>query len=75
MMELNFGSTFNDVEHLCESYRDGDWIIFRCPQCLEYERRMNPRTGEMITKNIRPEIRHVGSHLPLELKSALENLN
>lgn len=75
MVEFNFGSPSNSGEHECESYRDGDWIVFRCPICLDYERKINMRTGSMVSENARADIRHSGFHIPPEVKSAFENLN
>lgn len=33
--------------HHCTSHREGDFIIWRCPLCKDYERRFNWRTGQM----------------------------
>ncbi len=34
-------------KHSCQSRLEGDWIIWTCPKCEGYERRLNWRTGEM----------------------------
>jgi hypothetical protein len=75
MLEANFGNSEDGNHHQCESYRDEDWVVFRCPICLDYERRINPGTGEKTTKNVRPDIHHSGSHIPPQVKAALENVN
>ena len=36
--------------HKCTSRREGVWVVFKCPICLQYERRMNLDTGQMTTK-------------------------
>lgn len=61
--------------HECKSFRNGDWIIFRCPKCPDYERRINWRTGKMKVKNDDPHINHRGQYFPVEYKEIYENLN
>jgi len=31
--------------HRCESHREGEWIIYTCQDCPNYERRVQPSTG------------------------------
>jgi hypothetical protein len=50
-----------DDVHLCESDREGDWIVWRCTQCAGYERRINWVTGEMRAQNTSSTILHSGS--------------
>ena len=45
-IEINLTNS-DDDRHECESTREGDWIIFTCPHCPGYERRMNLRTRDM----------------------------
>ena len=33
--------------HHCTTFREGDWMVLRCPLCEGFERRFNFRTGEM----------------------------
>lgn len=61
--------------HVCQSYRNGDWIVFYCEQCADYERRLNWRTGEMKVKNHKAEVRHSGFYAPEEYKDAFESTN
>ncbi|HGY54844.1 MAG TPA: hypothetical protein ENK44_04000 [Caldithrix abyssi] len=63
------------IKHECESHRDGDWIIFRCPLCPDYERRFNWRTDEMKVKGDHPRVSHSGKYYPHELKSVFEYPN
>jgi hypothetical protein len=63
MREINF--SFNNPghdQHECDSVKEGDWIIFRCPLCKDYERRINAITGEMKVKNGSSAVRHLGFH-------------
>ncbi len=54
--------------HQCDAYRDGDWIVFLCPQCEGYERRLNWRTGEMKVRDDKNMyIRHSGEYFPEDL--------
>jgi RNase P subunit RPR2 len=32
--------------HVCEVEKNGDWVIYTCPNC-DYVRRFNPKTGDM----------------------------
>lgn len=72
---FEFDFSENSDHHECKSFRNGDWIIFRCPECPDYERRLNWRTGEMKVKNDNPEINHKGQYFPNEYKEVFENLN
>ncbi len=69
-----FKSDGNSTHHECESFREGDWIIYKCPYC-DYEMRENWRTGEYKVKNIKMNIRHSGSYFPIEYRDALINQN
>ncbi|RMF58040.1 MAG: hypothetical protein D6748_09825 [Calditrichaeota bacterium] len=75
MKRIDFNAPDETITHECESHREGDWIVFHCPECPDYERRINWRTGEMIVKNSDPFIRHQGHHIPEEFKDALLNVN
>jgi hypothetical protein len=55
---INFSD--NPKSHRCVGEIEGDEIIFRCPACLDYERRINLKTGEM--KNMTPETNTIPHH-------------
>ncbi len=62
--------------HHCESYRDGDWIVFLCPKCEGYERRLNWRTGDMKVRDTSDtQVRHSGEYFPDELGYAFTCAN
>ena len=48
--------------HHCTSHVDGDWIVWRCPICTDYERRLNHKTGKMAVKG-KTEFQHQGSNM------------
>lgn len=53
---------FTDIPgnvHVCTSFVSGEWVVFKCPFCDEYERRYNFRTGEMCVKGM-TDFSHVG---------------
>jgi hypothetical protein len=75
MQHINFNPSKDSIHHKCESIRRGDWIIFRCPRCKDYERRINWRTGEMKSKGAKAEIHHTGNYFPHEFRDAFENVN
>ena len=64
MYSVDFGSPPVTQQHECEANQEGDWIVFRCPICKDYERRINWRTGEMKAKNKSSFISHSGQHCP-----------
>ena len=45
-------SSLSKTDHKCFSEKEGDWIVFRCPICTDYERRIHTKTGEMRTEGI-----------------------
>ncbi|MBD3287448.1 hypothetical protein GF337_01480 [candidate division KSB1 bacterium] len=61
--------------HKCTSIRTGEWIVYHCPKCPDYERRINWRTGKMKTRNIRANINHTGAHVSMEYLDAMKNVN
>ena len=67
MQSIDFGKSQSNPAHECDSYQHGDWIVFRCPSCPDYERRLNWRTGEIKVKNSQPGIMHTGTHVPHHL--------
>ena len=60
MGEFSFKGLPEETHH-CTSHRDGDWIVWRCPYCEGYERKMNWRTGEMKVKRGGSEAQHTGA--------------
>ncbi len=64
MHDVDFGSPAGSQQHECEAYDDGDWIVFRCPICKDYERRINKLTGKMRVSNANAHIRHAGFNRP-----------
>ncbi|RMG27422.1 MAG: hypothetical protein D6730_07250 [Bacteroidetes bacterium] len=67
MKVLNFGDLDSIPTHACEAHRSGDWIVFRCAECPDYERRINWRTGEVKVRNS-SEVLHSGTYLPYQLE-------
>lgn len=68
-MNVNFFS--EDGHHQCTSHREGDWIVFTCPECKGYERRYNWKTGEIKTQTgVDPSILHQGSFQPVGIEAA-----
>jgi hypothetical protein len=65
MNEVDFSAPSGTVEHLCESFPAGDWIIFKCPKCQDYYRSINTRTGEMKVSGGNALIRHTGEYCHL----------
>jgi len=50
--------------HSCEARREGDWVIYTCPQC-DYRLRDNLITGEMQIENASRDVAHSGEYRPL----------
>lgn len=76
-MKIKFPNSDGSEHHECESYSDGEWIVFFCPLCKDYERRFNRRTGKMKVKNSKENINHSGSgeFFPHDNLSSLFNTN
>jgi hypothetical protein len=74
-MKIEFEGFSNAEQHECESFREGDEIVFRCPICTDYERRINWRTGNTSVKQSNPEVNHTGSYFPHDLTEAFINTN
>jgi hypothetical protein len=66
MHHVDFAGPSGLEHHECESSIEGDWIVFRCPLCKDYERRIHQVTSEMKVKNISAWISHSGRHVSLE---------
>ncbi len=62
--------------HTCVSHREGNWIVFTCPQCSAYERRLNFQTGEMINVSADdPYIVHQGQFVATGLEKVEASTN
>lgn len=57
------GIEFSDLpanSHRCIGEIVGDWIVFTCPLCAGYERRLHRVTNVMVTRG-QTEFNHYGS--------------
>ena len=75
MLKLDFDRTPGKETHVCEARREGDWIVYTCPKCPGYERRINQRTDEMKYKGFGANVRHEGKSIGSELLSVFINTN
>jgi hypothetical protein len=66
MLDFNFSLKSGYNHHECDSVIEGDWVIFRCPICIDYERRINVLTGETRVKNLSSIVSHSGRHNPFK---------
>lgn len=73
MQSFDFLEPDAALVHQCDSYRKGDWIVFRCPSCHDYERKINWKTGEVSVKNSREHVLHEGKHVPFGLDTSAMN--
>jgi len=69
----------SEETHHCTSFRDGDWIVWRCPHCQNYERRFNLMTSTMSIKG-KNDFTHTGAFNPVAqtenvIKPLTKNLN
>ena len=74
MHEIEIKLTKEPNNHECYASIEGDWNVFRCPICKDYERRINRRTGEMKVSNPSPVIRHYGFNIPNPRLESWNNL-
>lgn len=61
------------VIHEMTSFRDGDWVIWRCPICEKHEIRLNPQTGEFSATPPIPGIIHHGVNRGAQTLDALSH--
>ena len=54
-----------EVEHQCIGHKEGDWIIFTCPVCKDYQRLINCVTKQVTVRKGRTNAVHIGSHAPV----------
>jgi hypothetical protein len=66
VQNVEIGPPWGPDHHKCTSTVEGDWIVFRCRHCPDYERRVNSRTGASRASNVRADVRHSGYHVPVE---------
>ena len=67
MIRSDFNNS-GESRHKCYSEKEGDWIVFKCPVCSDYERRIHSKTGEMKSKyNSDNRYRHSGTFVPIGL--------
>lgn len=67
MHTITFSTEPGYDHHECDSVVEGEWVVFRCPICSNYERRINLLTGETKVKNLSSVIRHSGRHNPIRM--------
>jgi hypothetical protein len=74
MDTISFKGLPADIHH-CTSHREGDWVVWRCPQCSDYERRMNWQTGEMNIRRGHSSAQHTGMSTQKQNMEALCKTN
>lgn len=75
MITVNSAPPKNIEQHDCEAHRDGDWIIYKCPRCQDYERKYNWRTGSMKVSGGNENIAHSGRYIPNGAVNGFNYLN
>lgn len=60
LTRIEFPSLSESNCHECDATCLGDWIVYRCSQCDDYERWYNSQTGKMKTKGLKAHIHHWG---------------
>jgi hypothetical protein len=51
--------TITKPDHDCTASTEGEWVVFRCPRCPEYERRIHIQTGDTVVRGLN-QWRHGG---------------
>ena len=61
--------------HTCTARKEGDWIVFECPEC-GYVRKMHRKTNEikLVNRGDKNAL-HSGSYKPVGLQPEQINLN
>lgn len=57
------------IRHQIVGFRQGDWIIYRCPQC-DYEMHRNITSQQLVIKNATSEVAHSGTYQPFKVEWA-----
>lgn len=73
MDAIHFKGSPSEIHH-CTSHREGDWMVWRCPHCADYERRMNWQTGEMHIRRGQSAAQHTGVSTRSQNMEALQQL-
>lgn len=74
-MQKPIFDAFNEGQHPCIGHREGDWIIFTCPICKGYERRVNWKTQEVRVRKYGSGFSHFGSSAPVVADQVLKSVN
>ena len=70
-MLFQFNAESPETRHICESRKEGEWVVFVCPHCPDFERRMHLKTGQMKTRPAAdPYILHEGVFVPVGLENS-----
>ncbi len=68
MLNVQFSSP--EITHTCEAKIEGKWIVFTCPQCREYRRKMHQENGRNDYDSMgNPEILHQGFYVQPRLQN------
>ena|GEM_PF-4036484 len=62
-------------EHHCIGHREGDWVIFICPVCKDYQRHVNTVTKEVKVRKGNTQAVHVGNHSAFVTSSSCFSIN
>ena len=66
MQKFNLSENLDRKRHVCQSYREGDLIIFICPDC-DYIRQINFKTKKMESVGGAIDVIHEGMHQPIKM--------
>lgn len=70
VMQIRFELNQEKEYHTCESRREGDWIIFTCSHCPEYENRINFKTEQRISHpTANTNVFHQGVFVPVGIEN------
>ena len=74
MASINFGNPKG--KHKCYAERMGEYVVFRCPVCDDFEQKIHLPTGKLTTV-MDPDNphKHYGSHIPAGIDSNLYHPN
>ncbi|MCF8244654.1 MAG: hypothetical protein K9J37_09480 [Saprospiraceae bacterium] len=64
-MRRQTSSQEHKAEHHCIGHKEGDWIIFICPVCKDYQRQINCVTKQVTVRQGNSNAVHIGSHAPV----------
>ena len=75
-MEIRFNINDGQRRHQCATHREGEWVVFTCKRCPDFERRLHLPSGNIKTQTgDDPWVLHEGNYLPVGFDADVTSAN